>query len=336
MNIEYPNMLWCTLLVALGVVTLYVWSWRQRKRLLKGFLSPSLLPALTASWSAWRVVTQWSALGAALVLVGISLARPQWGHTWQESKTKGVDVLMVLDVSQSMRARDIKPDRLERAKLAIWDFVQRLEGDPVGLIVFAGQAFLHCPLTVDYDAFRQSLESVDTQLIAQQGTDLAAAIREAQQLFDQEDNFKRLILITDGEDLEQTGLKQAQQAAQEGVVVYTVGVGTPVGELIPVRDAAGKPDYLRDRSGKLVQTRLDPSTLVQIAEATKGFYTPLGAVGEGLDRVYDEALASIPKREREGRVQRIPIERFQGFLAAALGLLVLEASLSNRRRRQPS
>ncbi len=333
MRCEHKSFLWVALGVALGLGILYLWSWRRRKLLLQQFASAALLKGLMASFSPLRLWVQWALPALAIVLLFVALARPQWGHVLSETKTKGVDVLMALDVSKSMLAQDIKPDRLQRAKLAIWDFVKKLEGDPVGLIIFAGQAFLTCPLTADYEAFRQSLESVDVDLIEAQGTDLAIAIQEAQSLLHQEENFKRLVLITDGEDLEEKGFIAASKAAEEGLVIYTVGVGTPTGELIPIRDAQGKPDYLRDASGKPVQTRLDPTTLERIAAATGGFYTPLGALGEGLDRVYQEGLGSIPKRERQGQMLRIPIERFEYFLWAALGLLLAQSLITTRRKR---
>lgn len=333
MSFEHKSLILWAAGLAVGLLGAYLWSWQRRKELLKRFLGNAFWAQLSSSASAWRTILRWTCAGLAAILLVLALARPQWGHVLVETKTKGVDVLMALDVSKSMLAEDIKPNRLERAKLAIWDFVQKLEGDPVGLIIFAGQAFLHCPLTVDYDAFRQSLEAAGPDLIENQGTDLAIAIQEAQSLFATEDNFKRLILITDGEDLEGTGLKQAQRSSEEGVIIYTVGVGTPSGELIPTFDEQGKRDYLRDPQGKLVQTKLDASSLEAIATATTGFYTPLGASGEGLERVYEGALARIPKKERLGRMQQVPVERFQWVLAAALGTLCLEALFSNRVRR---
>ena len=238
---------------------------------------------------------------------------------------------MAVDTSKSMLATDVKPNRLERSKLGIMDFVLRLEGDRVGLIPFAGTAFLMCPLTLDYDAFRQSLEALDTQIIPQGGTDLASAIREAEFAFSKDANHRILVLVTDGEDLEGEALSAAEEAARKGLTIYTVGVGTPAGELIPLQKNGKGVAFAKDEKGQVVKSRLDEKMLREIAQATGGLYEPLGQQAEGLDAIYQEKLSLVPKQELAERKQKIPLDRFEWPLLVAFILLLLEFGLSDRK-----
>ncbi len=331
----FASQLWIILgLLALPALAfLYYQAEKNKTRKLAHFAAAKLLLDLASSFSPMKrnIKAILSVTGIFLVL--IALARPQWGYVWQETKGKGIDILIALDTSKSMLAEDIRPNRLERAKLAILDLAERAEGDRLGLIAFSGSAFLQCPLTLDYDAFRQTLETVDAGIISRGGTNIAAAIAESQVSFAEKDNFKILVLITDGEDLQEAGIEQARRAAEEGVKIYTVGVGSLAGELIPVRGEDGGVDFLRDEQGNIVKTRLDESTLLSIAEATDGFYTRLGSTGQGLEQVYTEGLQSIPKEEREARLQQIPHERFQWPLGLAVLFLMAETFLGTRKRK---
>jgi len=282
MEFTNPIWLWLIPVIILLMASLIAANRRARKQLVRRFASDRLVAQLLRSYSPTRIKFKNLLLFLSFIALFIALARPIIGYEWQETRSKGIDILFALDASRSMLAEDIKPNRLERAKLAILDFVDQLEGDRVGLIAFAGEAFLQCPLTLDYNAFRQSLEAVDTNVISTGGTDIASAIDEADNAFQEDKNFKIIILITDGEDLEESGLRRARVAAEEGVIIYSVGVGTAEGEVIPIRDRWGRLDYLRDDAGEIVQTRLDADTLSAIAEATDGFYVPLGASGYGL------------------------------------------------------
>jgi Ca-activated chloride channel family protein len=232
-----------------------------------------------------------------------------------------------------MLAEDLTPNRLERARLGIIDFVSRLEGDRVGLIPFAGSAFALCPLTLDYEAFRESLNALDTDLIPRQGTDLASAIKEAERLFDENGNNHRvLVLLTDGEDLQGDVVDAAKAAAKKGMAIYTVGVGSPEGANIPIQMRNGRTDFVRDESGKVVKTTLDESTLRKIAEETNALYVPLGRGAEGLTTIYQEKLRLVPKTERDQRMERIPLERFEWPLGLAIVCLLLEFFIVDRRR----
>ncbi|NOX80530.1 MAG: VWA domain-containing protein, partial [Deltaproteobacteria bacterium] len=260
----------------------------------------------------------------------IALARPQYGSRWIEVQRRGIDILFAVDTSKSMMTRDVKPDRLERAKLAIKDFVGRLGGDRVGLLPFAGSAFLMCPLTLDYDAFDFSLDALDTNIIPKGGTDLAAAITAAESVLANETNHKILILVTDGENLQGDALAAAREAKKHNMVIYTVGVGTPQGELIPL-PRQGKGKFLQDSSGRFVTSKLDETMLTKIAAATGGLYVPLGDVGQGFETIYQRKLALAPKEEHGQRLQKVPVERFMWPLAAAVLLLAFEFLLSGRK-----
>jgi Ca-activated chloride channel family protein len=268
-----------------------------------------------------------------LLLLCIAAAGPQKGFELREVKRRGIDILFAVDTSRSMLAEDLSPNRLERARLGIHDFINRLEGDRVGLIPFAGSAFPLCPLTSDYDAFRESLNALDTDIIPRQGTDVASAIREAQRLFDEQNNNHRiLVLITDGEDLQGDALDAAEECAKKGMTIYPIGVGSTTGVTIPQRYPNGRTDFIRDETGVPVTTKLDESTLKKIAETTKGLYVPMGRSAEGLDTIYREKLRLVPKNDLEGRTQKIPLERYEWPLALAILLLVMEFLLPDRVR----
>jgi Ca-activated chloride channel homolog len=305
---------------------------RQRAALAE-FASSHLLGRLTASFSPGRRRVKRALFAAAIALVFVALARPQLGYHWEEQRQRGIDILFAIDTSKSMLTQDVTPDRLTRAKLAITDFVNKLEGDRVGLIAFAGDAFLQAPLTLDYNAFEESLDAVDTNTIPRGGTDISSAIQEAQAAFGPgTKNRKILVLLTDGEDLEAKGIETARASASDGLVIYTVGVGSAAGGLIPLPGANGGTDFVKDASGQFVKSHLDEDTLKQIAQATDGLYEPLGQQGEGLQSIYHQALASLPKQDLASRSQRVYDERFQWPLAAGIACLFASMMIGTRRR----
>ncbi|HCR36982.1 MAG TPA: hypothetical protein DIU37_02410 [Opitutae bacterium] len=333
MTFHDPIWLYSTPVVTLALCLLF-WIWQriQRKRL-ESFAGAALLPKLLKSYSKPRAYGKFLVIVLGIASILFALARPQQGHEWIEQPTQGIDVLFALDASRSMLAEDIKPNRLERAKLAILDLLQKLNGDRVGLVAFAGNAFLQCPITLDYDAFRQSLEAIDTRTLFRGGSDLTAAIRESEKSLQENRNHKIVILLTDGEDLSGATLEQARKVAEAGVTIYTVGVGTPEGDLIPLRTPQGNIDYVRDEHNRLVKTKLDATTLSSIAEATGGFFVHLGSTGSGLDTVYEAGIASIPKEDLGDALKKVPIERFQWAIGVALLLLGLEPLMGTRKRR---
>jgi len=334
MSFQYTYLLW----VGLGAVVAAYFGLKyfekDRLALLSRFASVKLLDELTKSVS-WkrRHIKQWLIL-IVIALVFIALARPHVGYTWQEVKRRGHDILFAVDTSKSMLTPDINPDRLTRSKLAIIDMLEKLEGDRVGLIAFAGGSFLQCPLTIDYNAFRQTVEALDTNIIPRGGTDIAGAIREGIVSMSSESNDqKTLIIITDGEQLEGDALAMARQAAGKGIKIFTVGVGTPAGAVIPVQAQDGSTGLVRDAAGQPVRSQLNETLLAQIAEATGGFYSPLGQQGQALMDIYDKGLGGVEKKDIAEKMTRVPIERFQFPLVVAIILLMIEFLLSDRKSR---
>lgn len=314
-----------------------VWQYRRFDRgqriALAQFVSARLLPKLTSSVSAPRKLVKRILFMLGVGFVFIALARPQAGFEFQETHRKGLELLFAVDTSKSMLARDVKPDRLTRAKLAVTDLVAKLNGDGVGLIAFAGSSFLQCPVTLDYDAFRESLDALDVNVIPKGGTDIAAAIHEAEAVFNTRTVAdKILILITDGEDLGGEAISVAQSAAKNGVKIFTVGVGSTTGELVPVPSETGGTDFAKDENGQPVKSRLDETTLKKIAESTGGIYQQLGTQGEGLTNIYEHDLTGFTRQDLKAREAKVPLEKFHWALFAALACFVGELLISNRRR----
>jgi Ca-activated chloride channel family protein len=315
-----------------GLVFIYRLLDARQRAALAEFASSHLLAKLTASFSPARRMLKRGLFVAAIACIFVALARPQWGYHWVDQKERGIDLFFAIDTSKSMLTQDVNPDRLTRAKMAITDFVRKLDGDRVGLIAFAGEAFLQAPLTLDYDAFQDTLDSIDVNTIPRGGTDIASAITEAQAATAQEGNNKKiLILVTDGEDLQGQGIEAAKAAAKDGMVIYTVGVGTAAGGLIPLPNGNGN-DFVKDDSGQYVKSHLDESTLSQIAQVTGGMYQPLGQQGQGLGVIYDKAIASLPKHDLAAHRERVYEERYQWPLSAGLVLLVVSMLIGTRRR----
>ena len=334
---KFAQPLW--LLAGLIACAALVWRYRrfdarQRVELAK-FASSSLIAQLTASVSPARRQFKRVLVIAGVACVAIALARPLLGFRWVEAKRKGLDVMFAVDTSKSMLAQDVKPDRLTRAKMAVEDLLAKMDGDRVGLVAFAGNSFLQCPLTLDYDAFRQSLDALDVNIIPRGGTDIASAIHETEAALEGNGNNERiLVLLTDGEDLEGNALDAARAAAKNGLKIFTVGVGSANGELIPVTDENGATQFEKDASGQFVKSRLDESMLKQIAEATGAMYQPLGQQAQGLETIYSQGLAKFTRRELASRMQKVYLERFQWPLALGLLCLVLEPLMGIRRNKR--
>jgi Ca-activated chloride channel homolog len=332
---QFAQPIW--LLAGLAACAALVWQFRrfdQRQRVaLTQFASARLLPKLASSISTSRKLTKGVLFTLGVAFIFIALARPQVGFEFQETHRKGLELLFAVDTSKSMLAQDVKPDRLTRAKLAVTDLVSKLNGDGVGLIAFAGSSFLQCPITLDYDAFRESLDALDVNVIPRGGTDIASAIHEAEAVFKTRTAAdKILILITDGEDLGGEAITAAQSAAKNGVKIFTVGVGSTTGELVPVPSENGGTDFAKDENGRPVKSHLDETTLKKIAEATGGIYQPLGAQGEGLTNIYERGLTSFKRQDLKVREERIPLEKFHWALLAALLCFIGELLIGNRRR----
>jgi len=229
-----------------------------------------------------------------------------------------------------MLATDIAPNRLARAKLAALELMQKATTDRLGLVAFAGEGFLECPLTIDNNAFQQSVQALDVNSIPEGGTAIADAINTALTAFKEGDHYKALVLLTDGEDNDEGALEAAQNAAKQGLKIFTIGIGTAEGTLVTVTDASGNTDYIRDDKGQVLKTKLNEGLLQQIATATGGFYLPLRGA-DTVDLLYDKGLSQLPKAEGQGRVIRRYHEQYQWFLAAAMLLLIAEIFFPERR-----
>lgn len=326
-----PAWLWLALLGPLALLAIQRYAaWLRRKDLAK-LAAPAFVREITASHSAIRREFKNVLLLAGVAGMGLALARPQWGEQVEKSHVFGHDLVFVLDCSRSMLTSDVTPSRLQRAKLAILDYVQREAHGRLGLVAFAGQAFLQCPLTFDYGAFHDALSLVDERTIPVPGTDIGRALEEGFQAMDKSDRQKVLVLLTDGEDLEKGGIRVAETLAKKGLVVFTLGVGTAAGGEIQFMNEQGRVEVLRDRSGQVVQSRLDEPTLRAIAEATHGAYYRLGPVGEGLAKVR-LALENLKSTTGATPTRKLGVDRFYVPTAIVLALLVLESLIGTRRR----
>jgi Ca-activated chloride channel family protein len=325
-------MLWLLLVFPPGLAAFFWWSWRKRQSLRAQFINARLLTGLTVGLAPGRQKIRLACLVFAVVCLILALARPQWGFDWQEAKLRGLDIVVAIDTSKSMLAADIAPNRLGRAKLAALDLMQAAKSDRLGLVAFAGSAFLQCPLTIDDSAFRQSVEMLDVNTIPQGGTALAEAIETAQTAFKERDNYKVLVLFTDGEDHDSGALEAAKKAAEAGLRIYTIGIGTPEGELLRVTDAQGHADYIRDEQGNVVKSHLNEDLLRQIASATEGgFYLPLRGA-KTIDTLYEQGLAKLPKSQHEEKLIKQYHERYHWPLAAGMLLLLVELFFPERKR----
>ncbi len=329
-----PQWLWLAVLGPVAAWLLFRYAARKRQQQLAAFAAPDLLPGLLQSHSPRRRALKHALLAASVALMALALARPQWGQTSESGRSLGEDIVFILDASKSMLAPDVQPNRLLRAKYAILDFVDRHGRGRVGLVAFSGQAFLQCPLTSDYDAFRDALMAVDERSIPVGGTDIGRAIEEAAKAMETNTRRKVMVLITDGEDLEAGGVAKAKALAEQGVVVFTLGVGTPSGATIQYVDERGALTVVRDSKGEPVRSRLDEKTLREIATATHGAYEPLGSLGEGMVRVR-QAVESSASLTNLVPARKLGVDRFPWFLGPALALLVAESLLGTRRKTNP-
>jgi len=262
----------------------------------------------------------------------VALARPQWGFEWREIKREGLDILVAVDTSKSMLTDDVKPNRLERSKLAVKDLVKKLNGDRIGLMAFSSSAFLVCPMTVDYSGFLLSLEDINTSTIPQGGTSLASAIKEGIRSYKNiPGKYKAMIVITDGEDLEGEVAPAAQEAKKEGIQIFSIGIGTSEGELIRLKDDKGNYEFLKDSQENFVKSRLNEQILQEIALITGGMYVRASGAQFGLEEIYDQRLSKMEKKEIKNKMEKRYFERFQIPLCIAFLFLCWETFLPRRK-----
>jgi Ca-activated chloride channel family protein len=329
-----PRWLWLAAVAPVLLALLHRHAANARREQLARMASPHFVRELTASHSPARRRFKEILLLLAFLFAGLAMARPQWGSVESSQAWIGEDVVFALDCSRSMLAADVLPDRLQRAKFSILDFVRRQSHGRVGLVAFAGSAFIQCPLTFDYDAFEETLLSVDDNTIPIPGTDIGRALNEAYRALDKGSRRKLVVLVTDGDDLEKSGVAAAKSLATNGVVVFTIGVGTPAGKEIQYANAAGQREFVRDAKGEIVRSRLDEQTLREIAQATGGGYYPLGALGEGLTKVRS-AIHLLDSAGGTRQSAQNGVDHFYLPLAVALALIIAESLTGTRRKHFP-
>lgn len=304
---------------------------RRRRGALSQLVDPAMVSALAPHWNPARAKSRLVLRLLALALLVLALARPQWGFHWEEVRRKGLDLMVVLDTSRSMMASDIKPTRLQQAKWGVRDLLRNLRGDRVGLVPFAGASILQCPLTIDYAAFTMTLDDVYSGIIPRGGTALAQALRTAIAAFPADRAADRVVLlVTDGEDHEGDPLALLPALKEKNIRVYTIGIGTLEGEMVPGADGQGA--YFKDRQGQIVKTALKEDVLQKLALGTGGTYARSAPGDTGLERVFNESITSLKRSEQESRAAKIYEERFVWAIAAALFLLAWEALLCDRKK----
>jgi len=327
-HIEY---LWGLLIIPL-ISLFYILSRIRRKKALRRFGNEQVIKELMPFESKVRPGFKFTLLLLALAFFITGAARPQFGSKLKKIKREGIELIIALDVSNSMKAEDIKPNRLERAKRAISRLVDRLKDDKIGLIVFAGEAYTQLPITSDYTSAKLFLNSVNTQIVPTQGTAIGAAINLGSRSFTQQgDANKAIVVITDGENHEDDPLTSAKDAVEKGIVVHTIGMGLPQGSPIPVIKN-GQKDYLKDNSGKVVVTKLNEEMLEKIASAGNGIYVRANNAQVGLNALFDE-INDMNKEEIESLVYSEYDDQFQYFFAIGMLLLLLEFVILERKNR---
>lgn len=327
MKLANPQLTYLFLLIP-ALVFVIVFGVAQKKRELTMFVSEKMLPRVVLGCSRLRRNMKSCLFVSAAAFSILSLLGPQWGFHWEEIKRRGVDIVIALDTSDSMLSQDVKPNRLERAKREVYDLINMLRGDRVGLVVFSGGSFLQCPLTLDYGACLMFLDYIDTSIVPQKGTNLEGAITKAVSAFDARNrSSKAIILISDGGNLQGDPMKAAREASRNGIKIYAIGIGRD--EDVPIPLTGG----FKYSEGRMVTTRLEDKTLRDIALVTGGTYVRSVTGDLDLERIYYEHInKKMEKRELEGSRRKRWEERFQWPLLVAVALLFAEALTGERGR----
>jgi Ca-activated chloride channel family protein len=326
-HIEYLHLLW-----TIPVLITAFWMVRaHNKRQLKKFATNEMVKRLAPMRSPRKIWWKYILMMLALAMIITAIARPRFGTRFKEVKREGKELVIALDVSRSMLATDIQPNRLERAKRAITKLLDRLDHDKISLIVFAGEAYTQLPLTTDYPAAKMFISSIETEMIPQQGTAIGAAIGHGINSFSPgEEKNKALIIITDGENHEGDAIVKAQEAAEKNIKVYTIGMGLPQGGPIPIHGRSN--DFHRDRDGNVVITKLNEGMLQQIAAAGKGTYIRANNIRSGLNSLFDE-IDQLEKAKMKAKVYADYDEQFQFAAWIALFFLILEFLIMERKNK---
>ncbi|MCD4817836.1 MAG: VWA domain-containing protein [Candidatus Cloacimonetes bacterium] len=317
-----PYFLFLLIIIPAFLVLIGVINHGRKKRFL-AFAEERFYNFFMQEFSVFHWSLKNALLVIALLFIIIALAQPQWGKEMQIVKKEGIDIVVCLDVSKSMDAQDIKPSRMERAKDQISLFIDQLKGDRIAIIAFAGKSFVQCPLTDDYGAAKLFLSLLDTETVPSYGTNIGSAIEKAMTLFGEQQKHKVIILVSDGEDLEEMAIKKAENAVKEGGILYSLGIGSSEGSTIPLNDESGNVAYAKDDEGNIVFTKLDASTLIQIAETGNGDFFPITPQQAEIFEIMKN-INSIEKSKFDSRQFTRYKERYNYFLIPALLILLIE------------
>ena len=332
LRFENPQYLYWLLIIPV-LVAIYVLIRLWNKRQFGRFANVKLRSYLVPMFSSARANTKFVIFNLIIALLIIGAANLQSGSKMEKVKREGIDLFLCVDISNSMHAEDIAPNRLERSKQAINKLISKLGGDRIGIIVFAGNAYVQLPITTDYSAAKMFLSAVDTDLIPTQGTEVGRAIELAIKSFGENEHNKAIVIISDGEDHENgDAVKAAQEAAKRGIKIYTIGMGLDEGAPIPLYNKYGKKTgYKKDKDGNIIITKLDDNILRQIAEIGDGLYVRASNSNVGLDKIYED-LNKTEKSEIESNVFTDYEDQFQWFVGAAILLLIIEILLSSGKK----
>jgi len=329
---EHPNALYLLVLIPI-LAFIYLYLANKRKKALEEFGNIDLLNDLMPNVSFKRPTIKFYIMLVAFVVLIISIAGPQYGEKLETVKRKGIELIVALDVSNSMMAQDIEPNRLERAKRAISRLIDKLQNDRVGFIVFAGEAYVQLPITTDYPSAKMFLNAIDTDIVAKQGTAIGSAINKGIASFtEQKDVNRAIIVITDGENHEDDPIEAAKIASEKGIKIYTVGMGLSKGAPIPVKGGRSN-DFMKDNQGNVVISKLDEGTLQKIAITGNGAYIPANNIRNGINNLVDE-LSQLEKSELEAKVYTAYNDIFQYFAGFALLLIILEFLILERKNKR--
>lgn len=333
MRFAEPMFLWGLLTLPLFAL-LFVYAYHRRKKLAARFVSLSMLPKLSTSVSSWRRLAKVTLLLTAIAFLFVALARPQWGRKMEHIERKGLDLVLLQDISLSMLAEDVKPNRLTRSRHEISAFLESLTGDRVGLVAFSGDAQVMVPLTLDYGTVQMMLRELNPGWLMP-GTNLEKAIRKGMSLYQGAGGaqYAVMILMSDGEELEAAAVNAAKEAAEMGIRIYTIGIGSREGVPIPVPSKDGSVAYKKDMQGNIVTTRLEDGTLQEIASVTGGLYFYASPGEFQLQKVLTE-IASLEKKEQSSDRMENYQDRYQIFLGFAALLFLIEALVSERGRKR--
>lgn len=332
LRFEHPEYLYGLLIIPI-LIAIYITIRIINKRQFSKFADSKFIEFLTPLASKSRSNIKFILFSLAISFGILASANLQSGSKMEEVKREGIDLFFCIDISNSMNAEDIAPNRLERSKQAINNIINKLNGDRIGIIVFAGNAYVQLPITTDYSAAKMFLSTINTDLIPTQGTEIGSAINLAVKSFGVNEHNKAIVVISDGEDHENGGaIKAVQEAAKSGIKVYTIGMGLEDGAPIPVYNKYGKrTGYKKDKSGNIVITKLDDNMLRQIAEVGNGLYRRASNSNVGLDEIFEEINKS-DKAEIESKVFSDYEDQFQWFLGAAIIFLIIELLISSGKK----